>query len=275
MTIPRLVVVTDLDGTLLDHHSYDWAPALPALRRLRELRIPVVFSSSKTSAEMRSLRTTLGNTDPYSVENGAALIVPPGSVPKAPEGLIRSRGTSRLDILRNLEELSCRDRFSFRAFSDMDLQDVMNATGLDRAAAQAAMEREFGEPLLWQDSEEKLEELSALLAARNLWVTRGGRFVHISGPNNKATPLADLRDLYQESGQEPVQLIALGDGANDVPMLEEADYPVLIRSPVNPPPVVNHPGVIRTHLTGPTAFTSAIFDLLAKLIPNSDGDLHG
>lgn len=31
---PPLLVFTDLDGTLLDHESYDWSPARPALNRL-------------------------------------------------------------------------------------------------------------------------------------------------------------------------------------------------------------------------------------------------
>ncbi|TKB45800.1 mannosyl-3-phosphoglycerate phosphatase, partial [Ferrimonas sediminicola] len=31
---PKLLVVTDLDGTLLDHHSYSFQPAEPALARL-------------------------------------------------------------------------------------------------------------------------------------------------------------------------------------------------------------------------------------------------
>ncbi|MCG8099497.1 MAG: mannosyl-3-phosphoglycerate phosphatase, partial [Candidatus Thiodiazotropha taylori] len=34
------LVFTDLDGTLLDHHSYDFSPALPALRLLKENQIP-------------------------------------------------------------------------------------------------------------------------------------------------------------------------------------------------------------------------------------------
>ena len=38
---PRLVV-TDLDGSLLDHHSYDFAPAAPWLARLKQLGVPVI-----------------------------------------------------------------------------------------------------------------------------------------------------------------------------------------------------------------------------------------
>lgn len=35
-----LLVFSDLDGTLLDSHSYDWQPAAPWLSRLRERMFP-------------------------------------------------------------------------------------------------------------------------------------------------------------------------------------------------------------------------------------------
>ena len=43
-----LLVFTDLDGTLLDHHSYSHAAALPGLERLRGLEVPVIPVTSKT-----------------------------------------------------------------------------------------------------------------------------------------------------------------------------------------------------------------------------------
>ncbi|XNM83420.1 hypothetical protein ACLK1V_10775 [Escherichia coli] len=35
-----LLVFSDLDGTLLDSHSYDWQPAAPWLSRLRDAMFP-------------------------------------------------------------------------------------------------------------------------------------------------------------------------------------------------------------------------------------------
>ena len=58
---PRLVV-TDLDGSLLDHHSYDFSPAKPWLARLKQLGVPVIPVTSKTRAELIHLREALGLT---------------------------------------------------------------------------------------------------------------------------------------------------------------------------------------------------------------------
>ena len=45
-----LMIVTDLDGSLLDHHDYNWDAASEWLARLKQQAIPVVFCSSKTAA---------------------------------------------------------------------------------------------------------------------------------------------------------------------------------------------------------------------------------
>lgn len=69
-----LLVFSDLDGTLLDSHSYDWQPAAPWLSRLHEANIPVILCSSKTSAEMLYLQKMLGLQGlPLIAENGAVI----------------------------------------------------------------------------------------------------------------------------------------------------------------------------------------------------------
>ena len=73
-----LLVFTDLDGTLLDHHSYSWAPARPALASLHERGDAVMLVSSKTLAEISTFRRELGLPHPVVAENGAVIDVPDG-----------------------------------------------------------------------------------------------------------------------------------------------------------------------------------------------------
>ena len=65
---PHLIVFTDLDGTLLDHHSYSWRAASPAMAKLAANGIPLIFNSSKTAAEMRHLQNAMGIRAPFIVE---------------------------------------------------------------------------------------------------------------------------------------------------------------------------------------------------------------
>ena len=56
---PPLVVFSDLDGTLLDHDTYAWDAAKPALTRLALLGCPVILTSSKTAAEITVLQADM------------------------------------------------------------------------------------------------------------------------------------------------------------------------------------------------------------------------
>ena len=76
--MPELIVLTDLDGTLLDPASYSFQAAEDALKTLDAREIPVVLVSSKTRAEVEPIRFALNNNHPFIVENGGALFVPKG-----------------------------------------------------------------------------------------------------------------------------------------------------------------------------------------------------
>jgi mannosyl-3-phosphoglycerate phosphatase len=53
MITPKLVIFTDLDGTLLDRGTYSFGPAKPALHLIRLKNISLIFSSSMTGAKLK------------------------------------------------------------------------------------------------------------------------------------------------------------------------------------------------------------------------------
>src|SRR5215211_6339369 len=75
------VVFSDLDGTLLDHETYAFDAARPALDRVERDGIPLVLCSSKTRAEIEPLRAELRNRHPFVSENGGAVFIPAGYFP--------------------------------------------------------------------------------------------------------------------------------------------------------------------------------------------------
>jgi len=70
------LIFTDLDGTLLDHYSYQADAALVAVRALQARQVPIVFNTSKTLEECESLATRLAIAAPFIVENGSAIYLP-------------------------------------------------------------------------------------------------------------------------------------------------------------------------------------------------------
>lgn len=257
-----LIVVTDLDGTLLDHHSYGYETALPALKKLDELGIPLILNSSKTAGEVQALRADLGNRAPYVVENGAGIHVPAGGDKGGEQTIGIGQGRDR--ILSHLHALRQRHDYRFTGFADLDVDQLVGLTGLEPEQAAQALAREFSEPLVWEDTEERFLTFCASLRDAGLSVTRGGRFVHVASGRNKGDALGWLRDHYRTAHGTPV-VMALGDGENDVPMLEASDYPVVVASPVNAAPRVCHPAVRYMKEAGPTGWNRAVLERLDSL----------
>mgnify|MGYP003555731394 FL=1 len=92
-----------------------------------------------------------------------------------------------------------------------------------------------------------------------------GAFYHILGDNDKGRAARLLKGYYEkEYGR--VSVIAIGDGLNDLPLLEEADFPVLVRKKDGSyESAVGLTSLMRAEGIGPEGWKEAIFALSSKL----------
>lgn len=265
----RLVVFTDLDGTLLDHDSYDFSPARPALDALKQRDIPLVLASSKTRAEMEPLQRELGITHPAIVENGAGIFIPEGYFPDTatPGGI--AGAVPRAMILKALEELPEEMRGCFHGFSGWSLEEIAERTGLGPRSAGRAAQRQWSEPGLWTGDAEAMREFEAALQRHGLRLLRGGRFLQVMGRKDKAEAMQQLLARFAATwGSRPLS-VALGDAPNDAAMLEAADCGFIIPNPAGAPlPRLegeNAGKILRMAETGPAGWNRAVLGVLQRL----------
>ena len=276
------LVFTDLDGTLLDHHTYSFEAAQPAIDFLKGAGIPWIFNTSKTLSELLPLANRLDNQHPMIVENGGGIALPqdypdadlsdiaiservPGDSehPTADGYRLITLGAARTLILEVLADM--RSSFAFTGASQMSTSAFAAVTNLDEAQSGLALERYFSEPLIWHDSEQKLSEFASALALHGLHLLHGGRFVHVIGNRDKGRAMRWLCERCWGQADNGVVTIALGDSDNDVAMLEASDYPIVIRSPVHPPPPIKHVSVRISNHIGPAGWTEMLFGVLDEL----------
>ncbi|RYH07400.1 mannosyl-3-phosphoglycerate phosphatase [Tropicimonas sp. IMCC6043] len=257
MGSPPLIVFTDLDGTLLDHATYSFAPARPALDRLAALEIPLILASSKTSVEIAEIQKKVGCTAcPAIVENGAGILDPD---PKA----TADAGTY-VSLLAAINETSPYLRALFEGFHDLGPHGIAQATGLPPEEARLAGQRQFSEPGLFYGGPGELREFLRALGKLDIQGRRGGRFLTLSFGGTKADRMDEIAARY---GNPP--WLALGDAPNDVEMLEAADHAVIVANP-HGAPLQPLPGeaaglIHRTTRPGPEGWNAAVIDLLTKL----------
>ena len=263
--VPKTIIITDLDGTLLDAATYSCATAAPALNLIRTRGIPLILCSSKTRAEIEVLRRKLGNVHPFISENGGGVFVPHGyfAAPFEAEDCgdyhLITLGTPYADIRRRFVRLRDALQVKVRGFGDMTAEEVAALTGLSLAAAQRAQRRDFDEPFVFEGAPDE-RFLHAIEAAGLNWTE--GRLFHLMGRHDKGSAVRLLQALYEKQFGT-VASIGLGDSLNDLQMLQAVEHPVLVKHDDGSHDArITIPKLIKTRLPGPSGWNEAVLRLL-------------
>ena len=202
-TTDKILIYTDLDGTLLDHHSYSFKPAEDTLKKLRAAKIPVIINTSKTCAEVCQIRKDLLNEHPFIVENGASILIPKNYFDSQPpqtqpftieneEFWIRQVGNNRQNyyelILEGAKTLKLNEGDTFSCFTFLGTEGIAKHTGLSMEQAKMANQRIGSEPIFWHslpshNAEHNKQALAQWLIDKGCRVIEGGRFMHVLHPD--------------------------------------------------------------------------------------------
>lgn len=265
----KLLVFTDLDGSLLDHDSYEWSKAIPAIELLKEKNYPVIFNSSKTASEIKNLKLDMENHHPYLSENGGAAGIPFDYF-KSPTITVTTEyetylfGKSYDEIIYFLTDM--QKKYNFRGFYNMKSDEISEVTGLSGDEAVYAKQRQASEPIIWQDTSAAFNEFKKMLGTFGLTLTQGGRFIHIMSDVSKGKAVKWLTQKYRENEPEVEWItVGIGDSFNDIQMLEVVDYPVFIsNAKTRIPDLTGIKNLKRPQLPGPSGWNQAVLGLLNK-----------
>lgn len=271
MNSPALVIITDLDGTLLDQRTYSYDACLPAIRKVQSLGVPLILCSSKTRREMEPLWKELKLKDPFIVENGGAIYVQGDYFPFPIESLKTKDQLHALELGRRIDgirrallDAAHRLHVNVRSFGEMEIDEICRLTGLSKDSARAAAKREYDEPFVVKQG--NYARLFTALRTKGFKITPGDRFYHLSYGSDKGKAVKTLLDLYRQAN-DSVRSIGLGNSANDLPFLREVDRPILIRNPDrtwDSTITQNIAGIEKPLGIGPAGWREAVEKILAE-----------
>jgi mannosyl-3-phosphoglycerate phosphatase len=263
----KMIIFTDLDGSLLNHDDYSFEEARPSLDRIKESGIPLVITTSKTRVEVKVLQREMGIEEPFIVENGAAVFFPlgyPGFDASAceirPPYAVLEIGRPYAEIRAFMEKEG--PAFGIRGFGDLTAEEVGRLAGMNPEKAALAREREFTEPFLIPGDAD-FQALYDRAQQAGMKVLKGGRFYHLVGSQqDKGKAVRIAKRLLSKDPKVSVKTIGVGDSLNDLPMLQEVDIPVLIPHPNGSYEEIDLPNLTRATFPGSRGWHESLDALL-------------
>lgn len=195
---PKAVAV-DIDGTITDSNKRIHLGAIEALRRLEAAGIPVILATGNTRAITYGLWRFIGLTGPMVCENGGVVWHPDWN-----EVVVRADGARA------------------RRAADMLAENL----GVDPEGITTNAWRE-SEWCLFPD--EDVDEISKMIAEsefNDLSVVRTGFAIHLMEPH--LSKGEGLKVAFERMGISPLEVLAVGDAPNDIPMFELVGHSVAV-----------------------------------------------
>lgn len=231
-----IVVFTDPDGTLLEHHMHPCVQAVEGVEFLADHSVPIVLCSSRTRAELELIQQAFHFRHPFISENGGAVYLPRGyfsssSSPATMSGYdVIAFGRPHHQVVETLLRTAETLGIEVRDFNGMSVQEVASECGLALADARLAQLREYGEPfrILASDLAVHSRLFNGLRRA-GLRCVNGGRFHHVSSGADVRRSVRTLTSLYrQQSGD--VLTVGISAGITDPSFLREVDVPIVVQN---------------------------------------------
>ena len=128
------------------------------------------------------------------------------------------------------------------------------------------MQREYDEPFQILDPvPQAWIRLRREIRRAGLNATRGSRFFHILGRNDKGAAVRRLLAWYRREGRKRARAVGLGDSPNDIPLLRAVHIAFLVARPGGRCDAETHLAVPRARLAGgigPAGWDRAVRTLL-------------
>ena len=273
----RLVVVTDIDDSLLEPGARALASERAALDFLAERGIPLVINSSRTHAEIERIQETLRLLTPSISEHGSALFIPPGSFPSIPDRAARAVGGHVIEFGRPYHEVVDAVRNTSRdlgveiiGFADLTIEDAARELGVTDVEAQLAKLREYSELIrIADETDARRSHVLNALRRRGLRCWPVGRHYLVTATRDRAESLLTLKALWRHAWGEPPCIVGVGNSEDDVTWLRYADVPVIVQNDhngVDPRILSKLPTARVSQRPGRVGWSDAILECVAPLL---------
>ncbi|MDX2270666.1 MAG: hypothetical protein NW237_01780 [Cyanobacteriota bacterium] len=245
------VVVTGLDGSLLDSQTNSYGAARQGLAALERRSIPLILFSYRTRRQLEEVRQQLHLEHPFLSEDGQGIYLPEDYFPLSilsstwvhqPPYYTQSLGLPYAQLRQIVQEIRQQLQADLVGFGDWKTGELALAMGITPDQAERMQAREWSEIFSYGGDPERLEtalhdqadrwgcrlHLRTLLQARQYYLT--GWPAQSAEPSEmQPRAVSLLLDSYRRHAGS-VMSLAIGSEPADAAFLRVASYPVVLPS---------------------------------------------
>ncbi|MEW6407737.1 MAG: HAD-IIB family hydrolase [Patescibacteria group bacterium] len=273
----KIIIFTDLDGTLLDHKTYSFKKALPALKKIKKTETPVVFVTSKTFAEVKTLqkKMNLWKKEAFIIEGGGAIFIPENlfdfvlKTELSKEKISKKQSFWKIEfgkpyskIQEILKETARKINVPIKGIGDMTAEEFSKDCGLPLGDAKEAKKRTYQEGfkiLLPKKQQQKMyKKIKSIIQKKGFYMAISGRYYQIMGKPAKIKAVKILMRLFQKKYGK-IYTIGFGDSQADLEFIKFCDEGYLIKNPKKLLKTkIKNPKIKKTENIGPKAWNEIV-----------------
>jgi len=223
----KIIIFTDLDGTLLDRDTFKFDKILSYLKELILKDICIIPNSSKTRQEVEVFNKELDENLSFVVENGSAIYNLNLINSSFPEKISLSREHD--EILKVFDgKISSKFKSKCKFIKNLDIKKQMGVLGLPKEKIKASLNREYSVPFLFEGSKSDKIDLFKSVNDVGLSLQEGGRVINLCDKVSKSKAMKNVVKVIKKITKEKLFTIGIGDNYNDLDMLKNSDIPCLV-----------------------------------------------
>jgi mannosyl-3-phosphoglycerate phosphatase len=252
---------------LLDN-KYSFKKAASALKLLKQRKIPLIFCTSKTRAEIEVYQKRMGLKEPFIAENGGAIFIPKDYFDfkfkydkKLKDYFVIELGASYKKLVKALKIVEKKTNSKIIGFNQMSAKELAKDCKLPLKEARLAKKREFVEP--FKIVKGNVNKIIKQIRKQGFNYTKSARYHYIVHDNDKGKAIKILIKLFKKKYSK-VTKIGIGDNLNDLSMLKSVNKAFLVRTYDNKHDkhVKESKKIIKVDGKGPVGWNKVILNLL-------------
>ena len=260
----KILIFTDLDGSLLDKETFKFDVIKDYFKELVRNGIIIIPNSSKTEAELLDFNEQNNLDLSFITENGSSIHGLNKIHHNLPDKIIISR---TINEIRNVyeENISLDFKNKITNILELETEKQQKILGLPLNKINLAINRDYSLPIKFNGTEIEKNEFIKIMKNSGLTVQTGGRIINVCDNVNKSKAMSKALQLIRKQFDDEIITIGVGDNENDIEMIKQTDYPCLVKNDNFDSSLINIDNLIKSSEPSPLGWADVIKTAIQKI----------